>query len=315
MATATARPDAPAATTVWIHADPAMSAPRGVRRVVVATDASAAAGGAMRAASLVARRCDAMVDVVAVLEPIDYVVEFERTGRTARSMLATLGARVRDQLLEVAPDVERSGWGVALDVGPADQTICRAALLRAADLLVVGLGRHGAAVRAGGSQTALRVARLAPMPLLAVPESFAALPRTIVVATDFGPGSVGAARAALAIAPRDAELHLVHCRQDWSADPRLALHFARFRRALEAPRSVTCRPVVLAADDPACALLSYARAQGAELIAAGSTTDPDAPGRAVLGRVPTQLLHSSEHAVLLGGWGRVERNGTGNAGC
>ena len=65
-----------------------------------------------------------------------------------------------------------------------------------ATLIIMGLGSHGVIDRTLGGETALQLVQIAHTPVLAVPPDAGALPRRVVVAVDFSPTSMCAARAA-----------------------------------------------------------------------------------------------------------------------
>src|SRR4029077_11204678 len=94
--------------------------------------------------------------------------------------------------------------------GSAAPSIVKAAREGNAELIVIGLGHHTPVARWFGAETAARVVRHTDIPVLAVHLNAHALPRTAVVAMDFGDSSVRAAREALALLDPPARLHLVH---------------------------------------------------------------------------------------------------------
>src|SRR5690606_17341985 len=111
--------------------------------------------------------------------------------------------------------VGRSAYfSTSAEVGSPASTIASAARERGAELILVGLGGPLAATRASTEDTALHVARLAGVPVLAVPPGYAMLPRRAVVAVDFSEASMRAARAALFTLTVGARLTLVHVKPD-----------------------------------------------------------------------------------------------------
>jgi nucleotide-binding universal stress UspA family protein len=83
-------------------------------------------------------------------------------------------------------------------------------------LIVLGLGKHGKLARLFGAETAARVCRRSPAPVLAVDQHAKGRPKSAVVAMDFGSSSVRAAREALELLDDGGTLHLVHVR--WALD-------------------------------------------------------------------------------------------------
>src|SRR6185295_18995083 len=94
--------------------------------------------------------------------------------------------------------------------GDPAATIARVAHEANASLIVAGLGRHRVVDRLFGDETALRLVRLAGVPVLAVAAGWDHAPRRVVVAVDFCETSLRAARLALDLAAPDSVIYLVH---------------------------------------------------------------------------------------------------------
>jgi|GEM_PF-4194732 len=141
-----------------------------IRRILVATDGHTAAVGALRMAQALSRRHGAQVSVVGVLEPIQGrgTVGSETMRLAQRGMqdaeLMALQRRIEGQIAMAGP--EYVAWPVTVVLGPIAPVIVRVSRDQDADLIVLGLGRHGIADRWFGSETALRVMRLANVPVL-----------------------------------------------------------------------------------------------------------------------------------------------------
>jgi nucleotide-binding universal stress UspA family protein len=80
-------------------------------------------------------------------------------------------------------------WPVRAILGDPPATIVFEAEQLNAELLVMGIHRHGALAQAFGENTATRVMSNASMPILGVRPETASLPFRILVATDFGSAS------------------------------------------------------------------------------------------------------------------------------
>jgi nucleotide-binding universal stress UspA family protein len=103
---------------------------------------------------------------------------------------------------------------VSLNGGPAF-CITHEAQAREADLLVIGIHRHGAFEQALGENTATRVMAKSPIPVLGVRPKLTGLPRRIMVATDFGDASREAAHVAANLADPGGCVVLVHVNLPW----------------------------------------------------------------------------------------------------
>jgi nucleotide-binding universal stress UspA family protein len=282
-------------------------------QIAVATDGSEAAAGALHLALVLAERHGAAVDVLSVLEPLSRYAsvvteaagqplhEFEECRRAAHRR------HLADQLRALGPAA--AAWPLETRLGAPAPTIVEFARDRAATLLVLGLGRHGLAERWLGTETALRVMRLAHVPVLAAPEWVRELPRQAVVAIDFSEFSRDAAAAAAGVLAPGGELHLALVlwpveEIGWSAThwarqerERLAGELDALGRSLQEQAAARVRTHVLAGD-PARELLHLAEWERADLIAAGSH-GAGFFGRILMGSVSTRLVRGATCSVLI----------------
>jgi nucleotide-binding universal stress UspA family protein len=204
MITATERPEAGLQT---VDDDATTFGP-----ILVATDGTASAEAALRAAAMLERHTGAGVVVLAVLEGLPLIaadygmlippIDSDESRRQA------LQERVRVQVEQANP--EGSKWKVEIRDGDPPATIARAARELKARVIVVGLGHHELLDRLFGGETALHALRIARTPVLAVPPDFAHLPRRVVVATDFSVASVKAARKAFSLLDTATMVYMVH---------------------------------------------------------------------------------------------------------
>ena len=177
--------------------------------VLVATDGSTCADGALSLALGLARVRGATVRLISVVEPTLNVhatrarreqIEVDRRDRRL--------ADVRAQLTRLADD--SSIDDVAVIEGEAVGTIATAAAESEASLVALGLHSHGIIERVFRDETALRVLRRLRCPLLAVRPTHRGLPHDAVAAIDFGPSSLAAARQAAALLTDGGRIRLVH---------------------------------------------------------------------------------------------------------
>jgi nucleotide-binding universal stress UspA family protein len=174
-----------------------------------------------------------------------------------------------------------------------------------AAMLVVGIGRHRPFDRIFGSETALRTIQRAPCPVLVVHPDFEGPFHDVVIATDFSPASVAAARAVMPMLGPTATLHVVHA---WEPSASTATRhvaannaysralpesFRRFVELLEVPPGVAVKTVTREGAAAQC-VLDYASAHHADLITAGRH------GRSLFQRI----LVGSQTAALLRASGR-----------
>ena len=94
--------------------------------------------------------------------------------------------------------------------GSAARTIASVAIERHADLVIVGLGRHDLTDRLFGSETAVQLARICRVPVLAVREDAIAGATHAIVAVDFSEIAERAAQAAIDLVGDCGIVELVH---------------------------------------------------------------------------------------------------------
>jgi nucleotide-binding universal stress UspA family protein len=284
------------------------------KRIVVATDGQPAAVGALRVARALAERDGTSVEVVSIVPPMPIVPR--GLGETSTLPLLELDraasestqARVVDQLAEFGL---ATTWPVTVQVGPPAPSIVRLAQEKHAGLIVLGLGRHKLADRWFGSETALHVARLAHVPVLAVPADADELPGSGVAAIDFTDFSQDAAEMALRILRPGGTLHLVHVfwrpseeipwvgGRDW-----IELQRERMQQqlAIIEQRLASTGPARIERHflegDPASELLRFAESLHLGLVAAGSH-GAGFLGRLLMGSVSTRLLRGATRMVLI----------------
>jgi Universal stress protein UspA and related nucleotide-binding proteins len=303
LASAPAYPNSP-----YLVAEPLSR--RGARRpavIIVASDGTEQSDGALRVALARAEATGASVEVLTIArwEPIggpEGLVLWQQAIAERR------GAQRRavEQQLERVTGRPRVHGVMVLDGHPA-YTISRVAIERHAALVIVGLGRHEFADRLFSDETALQLARISRVPVLAVPQDAVGCETHAIVAIDFADLSEQAAQAAIDAVGEAGIVELVHVApymndspfsvEDEGPHERWAheqLDAVRSRLAIPPGVTVSC---VLRRGRPARELLAYARQSGADFIATG-THGRGFVARTVLGSVATQLIRGAPCAVL-----------------
>lgn len=275
--------------------------------ILMGTDGTERSDGALRVAAARAEATGATLELMTVIqeEPIlatDNIyfgdAETLRRRTTRRKEVEAQIARVlgRDAILSVT----------VLDGNPA-YAISRVAIERHASLIVVGLGRHLIAQRLFSDETALQLARIARVPVLAVPADACTAPRHAVVAIDFSEISTRAAQSAIEAVSDDGRVELVHVMphvhedafaveaeepyERWAEE-----QLAAVAKRLVVPEGVAVTRVALRGR-PAFALLDYATHVGADLISTG-THGRGFVARTLLGSVTTKLLRGATCTLL-----------------
>ena len=181
-------------------------------RMLVAADGSTEACGALRTARWLSETLGHEATVLTVLEPAGLHESGSIPLSMRTSLLRTgadnLRATVTDQIR--AFDADALLGSVRVEVGSPARAIAEAALKENAGLIVLGLGRHDALDRWAGREVALQVARLAHVPVLAVPRHVTGPLRRALVGIDFSTFGSRALRALTAVLEPGAEVHLAH---------------------------------------------------------------------------------------------------------
>lgn len=279
------------------------------RHILVATDGSRAAGAAIKFARAMADAGVWQPEVVAVLEPLPVTVaEVALPVGSLVSPPALTGGvigAIRRQLRRLGS----ASWDFRIQFGSAARSIVEFAHARDAELIVIGLGRHGKLARLLGAETAARVCRLTSTPVLAVDAHAGDLPHTAIVAMDFGDSSVRAAREALALLRPPGRLHLIHV--NWTMnmhsppDPAWDRTYAagvehgfhRLTKELTPPKGIEITSE-LRNGGVISTILKVTSEIGADLLAAGSHSQK-VIDRLIIGSTPALLLRSARCSVLI----------------
>ena len=276
------------------------------RKVLVAVDGSRASNAAVRFARRMAQLNLWAPDAITVAQPLPtYVGDFLMPAPplsqdvVQNSVLSQLRTQLRRHGLP--------SWPANVRFGPTGWSIIESAHEFGAELIVVGLGKHGKVARLFGAETASRVARRADLPVLAVHNKTRGLPRVVVAAVDFGDSSARAAREALQLVEPGGELHLVHVMSNYNFTPiangawRLSYadaveqSFARLRQELATPVTVKTK---LLSGELVEALAKYLKAVRADLVAMGNHNQGFVE-RLVLGSAPAEMLRVAPCSVLI----------------
>lgn len=283
-----------------------MSAP-----ILVATDGTEGAIGAIRLARKLEARDGRPVEIVGVVEPLPvYDAGFTVSlpeAELLETRQETLRRLIEDQVEEVRGS--RSAWPIHVEVGLPGPRIAERAEAGGMEAILLGLGQHRPLDRILGTETALRVIRLARVPVLAVPPAWTDLPRVAVLAIDFSAFSTRAARTALPFLKSPAHVHLVHVVADVDLLPGLPEGFEReYGKQVDERLGRTARDLHLpegwSSDthalegEAARRILDLADEVGAELLVAGSHGHSFI-GRLLVGSVSTRLVRAAACPVLV----------------
>ncbi len=282
--------------------------------ILVATDGSADAHAALRAAASLAIRSGATLQLVTAYNfPAFALYAFPApAGATDRSPYETAAFALLEAERATATALGADVSDVYAGMGAIDEVILRVAEQIDADLIVVGNRElHGFKLLIGGS-TSAGVVHGAHCPVLIVRgEGRSWPPRGIVVGFDYSPASRRAAQVAMAIAQLypDTAMTLIQVLADTVVHPNAVLRIPERveteQTSLDLEAAALGRRIgrqvgsVRAAGDPADVLISRSdKATTPDLVVVG-TRGLGSVRRFVLGSVSTRILHSGHSPLLV----------------
>ena len=203
---------------------------------------------------------------------------------------AALIDRQLHRLFGEAPDV----W-IETQCGEPPAVITAFAETHRTPLLITGIGRPRVLERLLGDESTLRLMRLAKTPVFAVASESAVPARRVLIAMDFAPSSIRAARLGLAIAAPQADVLVAHvCATAAPIPPDERLH--RLRDTLQTGFCGRITARVLRGD-PATELVALANAWRADVIAIGLGRHAHIE-RAGIGAIATRVVRCASCSVI-----------------
>lgn len=284
-------------------------------KLLVATDGSTSAMGALRIASELARQAGAGVEVLTVLNPVSAMNVLAIHGTLQPY---PIGIETEDEMRAViAIQIEAAGaadlgWPIALASGSPGWTIAQAAENAEASMILLGLRHHGRLEHLVRNETAISVAQHTQLPVLAVPTSVTHLPRCVLVAIDFEPPVLDALTDIVPLLGKAPTIHLVHVAWGWAVDNSETLEefdktyrvgaLSRLEYVARRMREDTKLPIEIhvVAGPAEGELLKLANRLCADLIVAGSHHHGFLQ-RSLIGNVSTGVLRHARCSVMLVG--------------
>lgn len=189
--------------------------PGAPRHVLLATDLSARGDRALERAAMLARRHDARLTLVHVIEEFDeatlrYDKQAAPSWRRPPDAVSMLKRRIMQGLHEDLGEAVNNAT-VLIEQGDPSEVIEQVAAAERADLVVTGIAREGlfASRPVVLGKTVEQLLRRLPLPILIVRNRARDDYRNVVVTTDFSPPSGYALQVALRFFPQQT-LHLLH---------------------------------------------------------------------------------------------------------
>jgi nucleotide-binding universal stress UspA family protein len=286
-------------------------------KLLLATDGTPGAAGAVRLALELHRTAGAEVQVLRILPPVGLLgpgiaepVAIDYQAVEEARMEAAV-AQTRQSLREIDPDA--AAWPLSLDVGSLPFLVAVAAQETAATHILMGSGHHDRLRRWLGNESVPRVAQVAHVPVLAAPRTAGRRPEHVVVATDLSAFSRDALRTAAEIAVDGARIEVIRVIGPTSLDvPFMGTEagdsWDEVRQSLRDElekwvsesglKSEASVGLHLLEGTAVEEILGFAERGGADLIAVGSHGFGYF-GRIMLGSVSTALVRRAQCSVLI----------------
>ena len=277
--------------------------------ILVATDGSDAAAAALVAAKLIEAKRVCRVHVLSVVEPVPLILPMADTlavpSEVETERIEGMRRLVETQTREVDP---RGRWSVGIRIGTPALAIGTVALESEADLVIVGLHRHGLIGRILGEETAMEIARAIDVPLLVASSEIRRLPRRVIVAMGLecaGPGRYADAISAVSDAGTVACVHVKPTAEsvgiDWAAldseyERAMQERFAEVERELA--HAKLAGDLIVRNGDPTRELAQYALFARAELTVVGIRKNRGLL-RTTGGKLASRLLRQVSSSVLI----------------
>jgi nucleotide-binding universal stress UspA family protein len=275
---------------------------RGRVGLLIATDGRPAADAAIIVGRSIANRDGEPHELVAV-EELERPADDPRSATILQREMPFRLAQQRVRTTNVAVD----SWPLSIAYGRPGSTIADLGDYGQRRLIVMGLHVHSRMDRLLGRETVLQVMHRSSCPVLAVDSNRRTIPRRTLLAIDFSPSSIAAAREALGVIGETGPVYLAHVMPrinvPFDGEPQAAYEpdvherLATLRTTLSIPDQVETRIVILRGD-PVKELLAFADQEGIELIATGTRGFSLYRG-AVIGKVPTALVRAARCSVLV----------------
>jgi nucleotide-binding universal stress UspA family protein len=278
-------------------------------RILVASDAEPASIGAVRLATTLARRRSASVHALTVATPFPHT--FPSVFAVAPPALVDDESRrtslenLRRQLGMVRGTRD---WTMRATTGFASESINEVAGRWPASLIIMGSGNHGFTDRLIGSETAIKVAAHAAVPVMVVPADARALPTRAVAAVDFSESSIEAARFAATLLGARGTLTLFYASplivDESPAGTLTDLYTVGARDRLQElatdihRRSKRTVDIQVASGGVIDRLMDFVETDRCDLIAMG-THEPTFIERLLVGRVRTSVIRAATCSVLV----------------
>ena len=277
--------------------------------LVVATDGSDAAAAAFTAAGLIAGKQDCRIHVISVVEPVPLILPMTDVLAVPPEVDARRVAGMKEIVERQREAIDPNGkWNVEIRMGTPAIVISNFAEEIGADMVIVGLHKHGMIGRILGEETAMEIARAIHVPLLVAAPGMQRLPRRVMVAMGIEPNGLASLPDVVRAVADAQSVSCVHVKPmseslgiDW-ADIDPAYEFAMEERFAEVAARLAhaglSGELFVRNGDTTRELAEYARHSQAELVIVGIRTH-----RGFLlktgGRLAARMLRHLNTSILI----------------
>ncbi len=279
------------------------------KSIVVATDGSDTALAAFSVAAMITGKISADVHVLTVLEPMPLLFpsvegmvvppELDRSREEAQRTIAI------DQIKKYDP---ARVWTLDVSVGRPAEAIVSFAREQNADLIILGMNKHGLVGRILGEETAAEVARLSSVTLLIAAPQMNRLPKRVLIAIGLNADGMQSAPEVIRMITEGPSVSCVHVRPrsefmgvDWAEfdnEYELAMK-ERFREVENNLEAANLRgDLVVLNGDPTRELTEFITYSKVELLVVG-VKRRSGRARAIGGRMATRLIRGAPCSVLV----------------
>jgi nucleotide-binding universal stress UspA family protein len=288
---------------------PKFTLDRKTKSVVIATDGSDTALSAFQFVRGLTAGKPADIHVLTVLEPMPAMFpavegmimppDLDKSREEAQRAI------VRDQISDYDPSFS---WTLDVAVGRPAEAIVAFAREHEADLIVLGMNRHGIVGRILGEETASEVARLSSTPILVASPQMQRLPKRVIIAMALNNNGMSTAPDVLQMITDAPAISCVHVKPrsdflgiDWAefdSEYEIAMQdrFAELESGLE---SANLRgDLVVLHGDATREIADFVTYSKAELLVVG-VRRRRGRARAIGGRMATRLMRSVTCSVLI----------------
>ncbi len=283
--------------------------PKKLFTIVVATDGSQAATAAFDAARLIEKKRECTVHVISIVEPVPLILPMTDVLAVPPELETQRVEGMRELVQrqrQAADPVSR--WTVEVRIGTPALAITSYVKETSADIVIVGLHKHGLIGRILGEETAMEIARSVNVPVFVAAPGIKRLPQRVLVAMGIEPNGLQALPGLLNLVADAGTVSCVHVKPtaeslgiDWASfNPEYEFAMEERFADLEGKlaREGIRAELFVRNGDTTHELAEYSRHSQAELVVVGIRTHRGVLGRSG-GRLASKMLRHLAASILI----------------